>query len=433
MRHKCLLIHYFFPPIHVVASVRLYNIALHLENYSEGLWVITTHNRRFFPHDILPLDIPNLYQAYTFDFRTMSNLLGNKNIFFTEKTKLSRFARFSVKLVRSFPFNLLFGEGGLLYICHAFFISMKLIKQNKITTIFTSYSPYSDHFVAFLLKFFFPKLLWVADFRDLHVEPLYDVVFWRPFQHWCNKQILKKANYVTTISEGLAVHLRRYHKRVYVFKSGITLQSARNTPPQYVPKKQPFFTKFTISYTGSMYGNERDPSLFLKVVKDLVDKKIFSKELFQIMYAGKDTATWEEWISQFALKDYFVSRGMLSLKEAKDIQNQSHINLLLTSSTPYWTGVMTGKFYEYLAAQNPILVLINGTQDIEFESVIKDLDAGFLGYNDNSYERTRHFILTKFYEWQQTGRVLQTIHKQKLQEMTWASVVQKFIENVLEK
>ena len=433
MKHKCLLIHYYFPPIHAIGAVRLYNIALYLQKFLGNVWIMTTQNRHILPNDIQNIKGFNILEAYTLDYRTLSYLLANKNILFDEKTKLSRLARFAIKLMRSFPFNLIFGEGGIIYICHAFFKSWKLIKKENITTIFSSFAPYSDHFIAYLLKLFFPKLYWIADFRDLHVEPLYDVVFWKSFQHKCNKLILKKADCVTTVSEGLAVHLRQYHPHVYVFRSGITMPSDEDTPPQYFSKNRSDFTKFTISYTGSMYSNERDPSLFLKVIRDLADKKVLPKETFQIMYAGKDTAIWKDWMAQYNLEDYFVPRGMLSVLEAKKIQSQSHINLLLTSSAPYWTGVMTGKFYEYLAAQKPILVLINGTQDIEFESIMTDLAAGFLGYNDKSFEETRHFILTKFQEWQQTGHVLQTIRREKMTEMTWSSVVQKFIKNVLEK
>lgn len=440
MKHKCLLIHYYFPPIHAIGAVRLYNIALYFQKFLGTVWIMTTQNRHILPNDIQNIKGFNILEAHTLDYRTLSYLLAHKNILFDEKTKLSRLARFAIKLMRSFPFNLIFGEGGIIYICHAFFKSWKVIKKENITTIFSSFAPYSDHFIAYLLKLFFPKLYWIADFRDLHVEPLYDVVFWKSFQHKCNKLILKKADCVTTVSEGLAVHLRQYHPHVYVLKSGIILPPNFHTPHadsvekgQNILKTQTEFTKFTISYTGSMFGNERDPRLFLKVIRDLVDKNIVSRNTFQIVYAGKDTAVWKDWIALFKLEDYFVPRGMLSGSEAKMIQKQSHINLLLTSSTPEWTGVMTGKFYEYLAAQNPILVLINGTQDVEFESVMTDLAAGFLGYNDKSFEETRHFILTKFQEWQQTGHVLQTIRREKMTEMTWSSVVQKFIRDVLER
>ena len=145
------------------------------------------------------------------------------------------------------------------------------------------------------------------------------------------------------------------------------------------------------------------------------------------------TKTWGNWIKRYNLEEFFLSKGMVSHETSKRIQRQCPINLLLTSSTPEWTGVMTGKFYEYLAAQNPILVLINGTQDIEFETVMADLDAGLLAYNDRSYQDVYDFIIEKFTEWQLTGRVKQTIRKDKLRDMTWDSRVQKFVKNVLEK
>jgi hypothetical protein len=254
------------------------------------------------------------------------------------------------------------------------------------------------------------------------VEPHYDTVYLKRFQHWCNKQMLRKANLVTTVSDGLATHLSAYHPYIYAFKNGIPpLQNqllGKSLPPQYA-------SKFTVAYTGSMFGDERNPILFLEVIRDLIENRVFTKDNFQIIYAGKDTSVWHMWIEKYNLNDFFVSKGMVSLAEAQSIQKQAHINLLLTSATKDWTGVMTGKIYDYLAARNPILVLINGTQDIEYETFISDLDAGLVGYNDRSFEVVKLFIQDKYDEWGKNDCVQPTIIEEKLKEMSWEKVVEK--------
>ena len=188
--------------------------------------------------------------------------------------------------------------------------------------------------------------------------------------------------------------------------------------------------KFTIGYTGSMYGDERNPQLLLEIIKELVSENVLTIHNFQLVYAGKDTQLWLDWMNRFDLTVYFTSHGLVSLQEAQRIQATSHINLLLTTATPTWTGVMTGKFYEYLAAQQPILILINGTQDIEFETIMTHLNAGCVAYNERSHDELRGFILEKFVQFQQTGIVERTVHVEKLKELEWEFTVKKLMDKL---
>lgn len=426
---KILFLAYYLPPIRSIGVRRNYFVAKHIQPYFEDIFAITTTNRHRLPTENQPLDFIKIYEAQTLDYRTLSTFRRTRreNVHFSEGSKSSKLGQFIVKLNRSLPFTLLWGEGGLIYILHSFFIAQKLIRHNNITHIYSSFLPYSDHFTARLLKIFFPKLIWIADFRDLHVEPHYDIVFWRPFQHWCNRQILKTAHIVTTVSEGLARHLRAYHPNVYVFQNGIpplSIDIQNSISEADLPKK------FTISYTGSMFGDERNPRLLLEVLTDLTKEGILTTGNFQLVYAGKDTQVWLDWLNRFNLTPFFTSHGMVSLSDAKQIQSTSHINLLLTSATPEWTGVMTGKFYEYLAAQQPIVVLINGTQDIEFETIVSNLNAGCVVYNDRSYKELREFILTLFSQFEKNGKIEPMILTDKLKELEWDFTIQKLMERI---
>lgn len=424
-----LFLAYYLPPIRSIGVRRNYLVLKHILPYFDRVFAITTTNRHRLPAENQSLDFVEVHEARTFDYRTLSTIFRTKreNVHFSEGSKSSSLGQFLVKLNRSLPFTLLWGEGGLVYIIHSFFIARRLIKRNNITHIYSSFLPYSDHFTARLLKIFFPKLVWIADFRDLHVEPHYDIVFWRPFQHWCNRQILKTANVVTTVSEGLAKHLRAYHANVYVFQNGIEPLSM-NGQELILDLKLP--SKFTISYTGSLFGDERNPRLLLEILKELTNEGILSNDNFQLVYAGKDTQLWLDWVNRYDLISCSVNRGMISLKEANQLQRTSHINLLLTSATPEWSGVMTGKFYEYLAAKQPIVVLINGVQDVEFESVMSKLNAGCVVYNDQSHDELREFILTLFSQFIKKGRIEPTILTDKLKELEWAFTIQKLMDRV---
>jgi hypothetical protein len=441
-RLLCLL--YYFPPIKSVAVNRNWRIIQHLQPYFADTFVFTTQNNRLLPQEVRDTEGVKITTITTFDYRTLTAWLkpNRAEMHHDEGIKTNPIVRIGIRLLDSFPFNLLFHEGGILYSCIGFWHAVRLIRQEKITHIYSSFRPMSDHFTAHLLKIFFPNLVWVADFRDLHIDPLYQIPIVPPFQHWCNKRLLRRADLVTTVSEGLAVHLRAYHPNVYALRNGVHLDSQKifeQTQPspssisqspnisisQYpnIPISQS--PKFTLAYTGSMWLDERDPTLLLKIMRDLANEGILTPENTQIVYAGKDTAVWQTWISRYNLDDFFNSYGLVNSQRAVDIQRTAHLNILLTSALPNYGGILTGKFFEYLAACKPILVLINGAQDLEFEQIITHLEAGIVAYNDRSEAELRAFILKLFNEWQTTGNVEPTIRRERLGELSWEATMAK--------
>jgi glycosyltransferase involved in cell wall biosynthesis len=433
-KHRLLCLLYYFPPIKSIAVNRNWGIVRHLQPYFADTFVFTTQNNQLLPQETRDTEGVKISEIFTFDYRTLTAWLrpNRLEMHHDEGAKSHPIVRFAIRLLDSFPFNLLFHEGGLLYSLIGFYKAAKLIRREKITHIYSSFRPMSDHFTAHLLKIAFPHLVWIADFRDLHIDPLYQMPLVQPFQHWCNKRLLRRANLVTTVSEGLAVHLRAYHPNVYALRNGVHLESQKafELLNQNNELNSPIAqsSKFTLAYTGSMWIDERNPSLLLKIMQDLANEGIMTAENTQIVYAGKDTGVWQSWITKYNLDAFFNSYGLVSSQKAIDIQREAHMNILLTSALPNYGGVLTGKFFEYLAACNPILVLINGAQDIEFERIVSDLEAGIVAYNDRSEIELRAFILNLFYEWQATGKVEPTIKRERLDELSWEATIKKLAD-----
>jgi glycosyltransferase involved in cell wall biosynthesis len=431
-KNKILFLFYFFPPIASTATRRNTYIFKHLKSYFNDYFVFSTKNQHFFPKDNIYENLrgkdEKLTLLTTIDFRTIGHWFSSrksslkKTIHLDENIKKYKVVQIFQKMLDGFPFNLILQEGGIIYSLVGVYKGYRLIKKEKITHVWSSFRPYSDHFTAYLLKGLFPNLIWVADFRDLHVEPLYQNVYFVPFQHWCNRQMIKRANFVTTISEGLANHLKAYNNAVYVLRSGIVTENDVSTLPK--------MTKFSIVYTGAMFRDERNPTLLMEVVKQLSDNGIISPENFAIIYAGRDSINFKNYIDRFNLNIFFENKGMLTTQEAINLQYAAHINLLLTSATTEWTGVMTGKLGEYLSAKKPLVVLIDGTKDAEYEDLINNLNAGCVVYNKKSFNELRSFILEKFNEWQRTGEVKSTIDTEKLKALNWENQVRKFVEHI---
>jgi len=98
------------------------------------------------------------------------------------------------------------------------------------------------------LKRKYPHLKWVADYRDLHIEPIYKNTVLTGLQRKVEKRLLAKADLVTSISDGLTAQLKANDRPTATVLRGVELRA---------PEEQ--FEKFTLAYTGSLYFDYRDP------------------------------------------------------------------------------------------------------------------------------------------------------------------------------
>lgn len=416
---EILCIHYYFPPLDSTAVIRNFHISRTLAAYFDKVHVLTSSNHRRFPNLVRPL--PENLQCYdisTFDYRILLSGRSKKDAHLSGTKKSSKFSQWLLKVQKSFPFNLFLAEGNVWYIANAYRRAKKLVEAGGIDTIYSSFGPYADHYVAYLLKGKYPHLKWIADFRDLQIEPIYKNVIWKGLQVRVEGRILSRADLVTCISEGFVRQLAPYGRPTRSILRGVRLRSSE---PQY--------DKFTISYTGSLYHEYRDPRPFFKVLRQMIDAGHLDVRKIQLIYAGRDGGVFAGWVAEYCLTDLFVNKGMISQAEAKTIQNRSHINLLLTSSSPDITGVITGKIFEYFEALNPTLCLISGVYDHEFESLFEDLNAGVVVYSPEiTSGKMRTFILDKYQEWSSTHRVESTLNQKFIKEnLTWEKQVEKML------
>jgi hypothetical protein len=393
---KLLSIHYYYPPTGTIGRLRNYYFSLYTAPYFKEIHVVSTKYSTLKAEEILDISHVKMKRVLNFDYRNLSEFLSKftkKNITNTANAKGNNQG---IKIIRqlmdTLPFHFLVGEGGFLYILFGFLSGYKLVKQHEITHLYSSFRPYSDHFIAFLLKICYPKLIWIADFRDLPIDVARDNVLFPALQQNINQRILAKATLVTTVSEGLATHLKKLHHNVYVLRNGIHPQKKEASPIQ----KNPYFT---IAYTGSLYLNQTFEPLLL-AIKQLLSEYQIKKNHIQLIYAGKDSAMWQKSINIHELQAIHQDLGLVSLQRANDIQQIANINLLLSWATPELTGTLTGKLYEYMAAGQPILAIVNGIKDEELTHIIHTANGGLVFSTAiDAPDMLLNFIMEKYKNW----------------------------------
>lgn len=384
--------------------------------------VVTSSNSTKLMQEVMPTE-PNIriYQAYTFDYRTVAGIRTQNN-HWSEDQKNNRLYYFISRLQKTLPFHFVIGEGGFIYIYNAFRKGKSIINSGGVDVIYSSFGPYADHLVAYMLKCKFPSIKWIADFRDLQVEPLYKNVFLNKWQRKIEKRLLQKADIVTTVSQGLAYHLKKYGRTTLAISRGV----------QRRLKSKKTYDKFTICYTGSLYRQFRDATYFFEELARLVHSEYISPDEVQFLYAGRDSAQFQIWIDEYRLGKIYKDLGLLSKAATWEVQNQSHLQLLLTTSTTEWNGVLTGKLFEYLESGNGIIVLVKGVRDLEFERLMQDTGAGSVFYDPPIEKQDLNgYLLDQYVSWKNTGSIAMEINTTFLEDqMSWSYQAEKMLKGL---
>ncbi len=388
-----LCIYYQFPPIKGIGTLRNAKFYSSLKQEARKVYVLTTTNKNFLPSDDYEIEIDNEIALPTMDFRTIHHkMFGSKGSLLPYK-KTSRFSSLVVDLLHIIPFYSIFGEGGMRFVRNGIKQGRKLIKEEGIDMIFSSFRPSATHLIARALKKEFPHITWIADYRDVTPDPMRSHPRSFKFIIAAHKRILKYADEVLTVSDGLKENLSRYHKNVSVIRNGFERSLLNNGEGA----RSKFFT---FTYTGIIYRKTQRADMLFRALRSLIDEQKIDEREIQFAHAGKDPDYWREVATEYQLSGIFVNKGLIPHNEAIELQRASNINVLLTWSSKDLQGIVTGKVYEYLAARKPIFTLINGIRDKEIEQIIESSGAGKVFYNRaEELENIKSFLHREYLKW----------------------------------
>ena len=389
-KKNILLIAYYFPPIKAIGSTRPYYFAKNLIKKNWDVSVITTMSFKYLQNDSFLVKLKQIKYLYipSFDLQVLKSIFQsrfqtngkNESKMRNTSSKSKKTAnRLFQKLRNSFPLNIAY-EGGFLYVFFGLIWALYYMKKNNIKYIYSTYSPYSNHLIAYLIKLIYKDCYWIADFRDLPFGENDTEIFFKSFQMKMNELICKKADALVTISDGMKKSLLKYNKCIFTITNGLDIDMETLIEHQIKIKKG-----FNIVYTGMLYEGKRDATMVFKAVKLLLDRNKITNNI-KLIYAGNDGHLWKKWAIEHSLEKYIEIKGPISRKSAIELQNQASINLMLTWATKKEKGILTGKLFEYLSTLNPIFCVINGIEDKEIENLFQSINCRKVFYNNETEE-----------------------------------------------
>jgi glycosyltransferase involved in cell wall biosynthesis len=156
--------------------------------------------------------------------------------------------------------------------------------------------------------------------------------------------------------------------------------------------------KCTFIYTGIFY-KERNPRLFLKAVKSLVDEKVLPRERIHLQFAGVfDYPGYTEnvdCVRELGLEDIVEVMGHLPHKRVLQAMKSADVLMLVGDTHPDSGNYIPGKLYEYMAVGHPILAL---SLPGESTRIIEQYQLGKIA-DPKSLEQIKAALLQLFQSW----------------------------------
>ncbi len=392
---KTLQLAYFYSPGNSPGARRAYYIGQELAKAGD-LYVLTAEK--------MGAEFPHVKETISVNAPDLRSLLKVKTISVkaAKNTVVSRL----LPLRQAFPFLMITDDGGPLYRRKAYQQACKLIEKHGITTVFSSFRPWSDHLVASRLKKRFPDLKWIADFRDLPVDGVHQTIWWPALQRWWGKRVIRSAEEVWMVSEGQRQQMKGWHANIKVKYNAL----AKLPPAQTAPLS----SHFTIVYTGSLYPDLRTPEKLVAALQELLAAGTIDENRLRLIYRGKD----DQYFRQFThgLPEVMLDiKASVTAEAARDLQAKAQLLLLLTWSAPGYYGVLTAKLWEYLATGRPILALVKGPGDPEMKKIIGKADAGAV-FADPELAQLQQWLATAYEQWTKTGTVISSPNLPELRQ-----------------
>jgi glycosyltransferase involved in cell wall biosynthesis len=276
--------------------------------------------------------------------------------------------------------------------------AFELIQSQKIEVVITSGPPHSTHLIGRKLKER-TGIRWIADFRDpwtdiYYYKSLYHSKLATRFDQYLEKSVLTGADKIITVSEEVGKLLLKkipgHEEKIAVIPNGYDEDDFVSVEP--VQNKA-----FTIVYTGTLSVSYRIDQ-FIEAVYQLPDR---IKEQLKIRFVGNVP---DEIIHLFHQKNLGALVEVLGyIPHQQAIRQMTGASLLLMAipDSPDNKGIVTGKFFEYLAAKKPILAI--GPPGGDVDRMVQKCKAGKLFSYDET-EKMGQFIL-EIFEREQKGLI----------------------------
>ena len=378
-RKKVLIVTYAWPPSGGSGAQRWLKFVKYLPDFGWDPIIVTPENPQFIVQDtafvkevqsmkIKVIKIP-IWEPYGL-FKKLSQYMCQTKAFTDPSTMADKQKNCFNQLACWIRGNMFIPDAKIFWIKPATKKIIKIIQAQSVDVMVTTGPPHSLHLIGWRIK---KALPWLADFRDpwstwdmlqyFRLTPL--AKYW----HQClEKKVLTKADKVLTVSKSWQADLQKTAgNKVAVVTNGFDEADFINYKGDGY-----CFSQFSISHMGLLNGF-RNLSVFWQVLAACCKEDTDFHNTLIVNLIGQITPEIKQDIPATVASKV---RLVPYLPHAQIIQAYEHstVLLLIQNQSHNIQGHIPGKFFEYLGAKKPILLL--GNEKSELADLIQYLKCG---------------------------------------------------------
>jgi glycosyltransferase involved in cell wall biosynthesis len=252
--------------------------------------------------------------------------------------------------------------------------AIRIVRKEGIDVVLTTSPPSSVQLLGAAVKRA-TGVQWVADLRDsivAHPHRRAESLAVRTKERGDRavaRLVARSADAIVCVSDAIAEETRALEPkgRVVTIANGCDFDDFASIPYRRGER-------FRITHTGSFFG-KRDPKPFLTAL-DRSDLDVVAR------FVGDFRSADREWAEQLALGDRLELIPYVTRRRALELQRDSEALLLLVPEAGgRGRGVLSGKVFEYLAAERPILASV--PVDGAAAELVRETGAGVIAPPDD--------------------------------------------------
>lgn len=408
---KVLVIAYYFPPSGGPGVQRVLKHIKYLKDFGWEPHVLTVSNGQFPARDeSLLKEIPNDVQVYRtriFEPYDLYRLFTGKkkgeavdvNVIKKEGQKSS----FTEKIAEFIRATFFIPDARIGWFWSAVKKASEIIENEKIDAIYSSSPPYTCSIIAKKLKKKF-KLPWVAGFRDP----------WTGFISSPNRWFIPKA-----IDKRMEFNVFNQADSVECAWLGIIKDALEKYPNldkskfHHVPNGYDSDDipkldltnhkneKFTMTYTGSMYGR-RNPAALFEALEELISENKISQKDFHLRFIGRFGDEVKNMFENVTFSGSIQILEYMPHKKSIEYLLKSDSSLLIVDESKESEEIVPGKVYEYLGIGKPVFVI--APEKGAIADLIEETNGGLLAHQ-SSIQKIKDNFLNYYNNWK-TGKAL---------------------------
>lgn len=434
---KILIISQYIAPIQAIASVRWTKIAKYLKKkYDVEITVLTneknygqyrfkvekkdpllTEDVKYFDEYLEPefdtfyIWVKSILYGFKAKKKNAASDMTVRNLNPNERGKKAVFKRWVDEFVHDVYYVQQAGQ------------CLKVIKKRKFDydVVISTFGPIWTHMIAEKLKKRNPSVLWIADFRDPYARESDTPGIFRKHQKYISRHLCHADKMVKVFED---MKIGGEEGETEVIPNGFD-------PEEMLPPLKP--EKFIFLYTGVLYEGRQNIVPLFQAIKEFLDEKVLDEKDVEIWYAGGCFSYLQKQAESAGVEGLLTDFGYISRDDVLQKQRRAAVLFQAGWSTKVEQTAWSGKTYEYMMAQKPIISLMSG--DVPFSTAWELIPKlGGVCYEESRHKETfsdlKDYIKEKYREWKKTGNVTIDADRSYIEQFSYSSIAERLWEMV---